>query len=1022
IEFKPLPRSRDATNNRNAVLRCGVFGPGATDYKISWIVDAKNVTSNSRRFQRGNNLHFEPIDKDFDSGEFQCVATLKNNSRVEMISVPSAKFNIKWVEAESVDLRSPRLKTDVLPGVRVVLRCSINGNPKPSNISWLVNGAVLNTAPTGVEIRNRRLIIASAVLKANDGVYTCCALSHPLGKRCTPQERGFSLQVIDRRIPVLTRGPQSQIVKKNSDVSFSCEWEADPLPVVTWYYDDVNSRPLTNKSSSEQCRKRCIFPNGTMLLRNVRENQVGTYYCKAGDADDLVASATLSLAAIKQFRQRTIDMYFTEGENFEFTCQPPDALPPATIEWYHRDRRVGSPGHIFRTMNILVIDDPRKSDEGTYTCVAVNKAGSVNMTLVLTLAVEPSIDLLTNKHVNEGLNLSWICPGHGVPEPDITWYKDGKPVVDKNRFICCFCQAVRGSELRIDNLEISDGGSYSCSASNRAGSTQSARSNRAQLIVNGKHPVPVAIAPGYSTLILESPNLGDSGTYVCSATDTSSGNSLTQSMKVRVVQPPHVIHPPMNRTLYEGERVIFDCGVEPSLANLSHMEWRFHGLVLTSSDPPTRGNPFRVFPNGTLAIRRARFDDEGFYACEYRTCDFRVLHIAELTVVKEGNGGDKANATQMIQTIALSVSGGVAYILVTVALIIYCRSVLRSSILLVKGKNGGIVEEEMKMLNGSCSACNGDGRMRSNHDDELMTSVNLDLSQLSHDVASLQYPAENVEPLRVIGKGRFGEIFLSKAPGIFPELEEDILVMVKSFDTCDTSKELKLRAEFNREINTLHRAHHDHVVKLLAISSREIPERADLLITEYLEWGILKLCLQASKDGKIPKFTKNHKMNMCCQLSSGLDHLHKLDLLHGDVATRNCVVSSHLLIKISMLGLSKEGFENEYVQWNDKPLPLRWLPPEALLGGSLTPKSDVFMFGVTCWEIFTLGEFPHSDMSNDALVKAMQSNQVPSLPALESTKRITSLINKCCHSSPSNRPEMKQISRKLESITSGEVK
>uniref|UniRef100_H2ZF85 Ig-like domain-containing protein n=1 Tax=Ciona savignyi TaxID=51511 RepID=H2ZF85_CIOSA len=53
---------------------------------------------------------------------------------------------------------------------------------------------------------------------------------------------------------------------------------------ISWYYDDVNSRPLTNKSrsSSEQCRKRCIFPNGTMLLRNVRENQVGTYYCKAG--------------------------------------------------------------------------------------------------------------------------------------------------------------------------------------------------------------------------------------------------------------------------------------------------------------------------------------------------------------------------------------------------------------------------------------------------------------------------------------------------------------------------------------------------------------------------------------------------------------------------------------------------------------------------------------------------------------------------------------------------------------------
>jgi len=32
------------------------------------------------------------------------------------------------------------------------------------------------------------------------------------------------------------------------------------------------------------------------------------------------------------------------------------------------------------------------------------------------------------------------------------------------------------------------------------------------------------------------------------------------------------------------------------------------------------------------------------------------------------------------------------------------------------------------------------------------------------------------------GKGEFGRVFLSKAPGLFPDLEEDILVMVKSFD------------------------------------------------------------------------------------------------------------------------------------------------------------------------------------------------------------------------------------------------
>nr|XP_018669704.1 inactive tyrosine-protein kinase 7-like [Ciona intestinalis] len=1064
FQFKPRPRSQDATNDRNAVLRCGILGPEASNYRISWIMNAAAIINNERRYQNGNNLYFRPINKEEDSGKFQCVATNKNNSLHEEISDP-AQFNIKWIEAGSVELRVPQLKTEILNNTKVMLKCNIDGNPKPANYTWSVNGTVLGNKLTGVEIRNRRLIITSAVLRANDGLYTCCALSHPQGKRCTPKGQGFPLRVIDRRIPVLIKGPESQTVKKNSDVTFSCNWEADPSPVITWYYDDVrSSRPLANRtrSQSSECRKRCIFSNGTMLLRNVREKQVGTYYCKAGNSDDSVASATLKLAAIQQFGRQTIEKYFTEGENFEFTCQPPEASPTAELEWYHNGRKIGAgPGHVFRTANILVIDEPRASDEGTYTCMASNMAGSVNMTLVLTLAVDPSIAPLPDKNVNEGYNLSWNCPAHGVPDLNIAWYKDGIPIAESPPKVM-----IQGPALLIHDVQLSDHGRYSCSASNTVGSSQTAHSNTALLTVNerfkfvnklsdtcittgvkqqfkcgvtgsvatriqwtklnGTKPTHVSSAPGYSTLVLGSPSEADTGTYVCTASDTSSGNSLTQEMRVTVVQPPEILHPPNNLTLFEGEKAVFDCGVGPGLAKMFDMEWRFHHLTMSRHDIPTRGNPIRVFPNGSLVIPRARMDDSGLYTCEYRICDFWVRRQAELTVVKEGPGTiedptvpeDKTNATQMIQTIALSVSGGVAYILVTVALIIYCRGRHKSS-----GKNSSHVEEEMKMLNGS--TCNGDGRMRSNHDDELVAngvSMN-ELSRLSDDVVYLQYPAENVEPLTVIGKGKFGEIFLSKAPGIFPDLEEDILVMVKSFDTVSNSSVVpKLRAEFNREINTLHRANHDHVVKLLAISSSGNPHIPELLITEYLEWGILKLCLQASKEGKIPKFTKTHKMNMCCQLASGLDHLHKLGLLHNDVATRNIVVSSHLLIKISMLGLSSEGFENEYVELDAKTVPLRWSSPEALLDGTATPKTDVFMFGVTCWEIFTLGEFPHSDLSNDALLKAIRSNQTPTLPALESTKRITSLINKCCHASPSNRPEMKQISKKLQSITGGEVK
>ena len=49
-------------------------------------------------------------------------------------------------------------------------------------------------------------------------------------------------------------------------------------------------------------------------------------------------------------------------------------------------------------------------------------------------------------------------------------------------------------------------------------------------------------------------------------------------------------------------------------------------------------------------------------------------------------------------------------------------------------------------------------------------------------------------------------------------------------------------------------------------------------------------------------------MEMCYQVACGLEHLKDLGLVHRDIAARNCVISSQLVVKISMLSLSQEGF------------------------------------------------------------------------------------------------------------------
>ena len=50
---------------------------------------------------------------------------------------------------------------------------------------------------------------------------------------------------------------------------------------------------------------------------------------------------------------------------------------------------------------------------------------------------------------------------------------------------------------------------------------------------------------------------------------------------------------------------------------------------------------------------------------------------------------------------------------------------------------------------------------------------------------------------------------------------------------------------------------------------------------------------------------------------------------------------------------------------------MRWMAPESLNERKYSSASDVWSFGILCWEVFSFGLRPFKELSNDSAVKAI---------------------------------------------------
>ena len=112
-----------------------------------------------------------------------------------------------------------------------------------------------------------------------------------------------------------------------------------------------------------------------------------------------------------------------------------------------------------------------------------------------------------------------------------------------------------------------------------------------------------------------------------------------------------------------------------------------------------------------------------------------------------------------------------------------------------------------------------------------------------------------------------------------------------------------------------------------------------------------------------------------------------------------------MTIKLCDFGLARNLYGGSTYQVSDTTLdlPLKWMAIESFDQYLFTTKSDVWSFGVTCWEIFSFGSEPYIEIRNDHFRQWIFHGNRLRMPE-QCPREIFSIIQDCWDSDPHYRP------------------